>query len=73
MTPQRERILEVMDERSKGKTVTEKKAVPDDAAAVRPDASDCERHREDLLDEALEETFPASDPPSIARPAGKGC
>lgn len=31
---------------------------------------DCEQHREDLLDEALEETFPASDPPSIARPAG---
>jgi hypothetical protein len=34
---------------------------------------DCEQHREDLLDEALNETFPASDPPSIARPAVKGC
>ena len=35
--------------------------------------TDCEQHREDLLDEALEESFPASDPPSIAKPAGKGC
>ena len=26
------------------------------------------QHREHLLDEALKETFPASDPPSIARP-----
>ena len=26
------------------------------------------KRREELLDEALEETFPASDPPSIARP-----
>jgi hypothetical protein len=26
------------------------------------------QHREDLLDDALKETFPASDPPSIARP-----
>jgi hypothetical protein len=25
------------------------------------------RHREDLLDEALDESFPASDPPSPAR------
>ena len=28
---------------------------------------DCEEHREDLLDAALEESFPASDPPSIPR------
>ena len=26
----------------------------------------CREHREKLLDQALEETFPASDPPSIA-------
>lgn len=28
---------------------------------------DCEEHRENLLDSALEESFPASDPPSIPR------
>jgi hypothetical protein len=28
----------------------------------------CIKHREKLLDLALEESFPASDPPSIARP-----
>ena len=29
--------------------------------------SDASQHESDLLDEALEETFPASDPPSIGR------
>jgi len=27
-------------------------------------------HKEKLLDEALEESFPASDPPSLAAPGG---
>jgi hypothetical protein len=27
-----------------------------------------EQHRDALLDEALEDTFPASDPPAITRP-----
>jgi hypothetical protein len=26
------------------------------------------KHREDLLDEALDQSFPASDPPSMATP-----
>ena len=34
----------------------------------KDDRARCIEHREELLDEALEESFPASDPPSIARP-----
>jgi hypothetical protein len=30
------------------------------------------QHEDDLLDEALKETFPASDPISIAKPRRKG-
>ena len=29
------------------------------------------KHREDLLDEALDESFPASDPPAIVEPHRK--
>jgi hypothetical protein len=37
--------------------------------APKKDSKDKRReHREDLLDEALDETFPASDPPAITRP-----
>ena len=46
----------------------------DRSGKAPPPADDCDsaaqkrrRHREDLLDEAIEESFPASDPPSIPR------
>jgi hypothetical protein len=42
-----------------------------DEDSASTDAKEIERqiaHREKLLDEALKESFPASDPPSIARP-----
>jgi hypothetical protein len=32
--------------------------------------ADWRRHREALLDEALDQSFPASDPPSMTRPRG---
>jgi|GEM_PF-6408510 len=42
------------------------------AAKRTDDDPDGERHREALLDQALAESFPASDPPSIAWPPAKG-
>jgi hypothetical protein len=44
----------------------------DDAAdQKKPDEKkrDEKKHIEDLLDEALDETFPASDPPAMTEPA----
>ena len=32
-------------------------------------ATDCEEHEERLIDEAVDESFPASDPPAIAQPS----
>ena len=43
--------------------------LPDDRA-TREAARKLRQHVEDMLDHALEESFPASDPPSIALPAG---
>lgn len=40
---------------------------------LSPASAACVEHREKLLDEALEETFPASDPPSIAQPPCGRC
>ena len=40
---------------------------PPPAAGKSAARQDCEKHREELLDSALEESFPASDPPSIPR------
>lgn len=48
----------------------------DDAAAAAPGdlkpGDDREAREQDLLDEAVQETFPASDPISPAAPAGEG-
>jgi len=35
----------------------------------KPKTSSDKRHREELLDEALEDTFPASDPVAMIEPA----
>lgn len=45
----------------------------DKLVPAEDDTEACRRHREDLLDEALEDSFPASDPPAITRPPAKGC
>ena len=37
------------------------------AAYLRRHRDDDRQHAEDLLDEALDESFPASDPPSVGR------
>ena len=36
-------------------------------------ATDCKEHRDDLLDDALDDTFPASDPPAIIAPSKPPC
>ncbi len=41
------------------------RTAPLDAAS-----DDSEEHEEQLIDEALDESFPASDPPAIASPSG---
>jgi len=40
---------------------------------LRAERSSCEKHREDMLDEALKDSFPASDPVSIAVTPPGGC
>jgi nicotinate phosphoribosyltransferase len=51
------------------KEATKKQPQPDNLPPP-PDgpANEEERHRQEVLDEALEETFPASDPPSLTEP-----
>ena len=36
--------------------------------APQPEDNDAEEHEEQLIDEAVDESFPASDPPAIAQP-----
>jgi hypothetical protein len=47
---------------------------PGSSAAKAPPPTqaqaDCEKHEERLIDEAVAESFPASDPPAIANPGG---
>ena len=43
------------------------------AARPQPEHSSCEKHREDMLDEALKDSFPASDHPSIVVTPSGGC
>jgi hypothetical protein len=40
-------------------------------AKESPRATKARKHREELLDEALDESFPASDPPAISAPHPK--
>jgi hypothetical protein len=57
--------------RRKGEGAVSKPRKGDIEDGHEPDS--CREHREDLLDEALEESFPASDPPSVVRPPAKDC
>ena len=52
---------------------TQKPAPKLDTTQVPPPklgASDDDKHEEGLIDEAVDESFPASDPPAIAHPGG---
>ena len=53
--------------RVKKKPAAERTEASMPAAGKPADRRDCEEHREKLLDEALEQSFPASDTPSILR------
>jgi hypothetical protein len=43
----------------------------EDASNVEKRAAGERRHRSDLLDDALKDTFPGSDPVSITQPTGE--
>ncbi len=58
-----------MAHRSAGRKRAGHSGQPDPKSAASP----CEEHREALLDDALDDSFPASDPPSIAQPSRRRC
>ena len=35
-----------------------------------PERADCDSYEEGLIDEAVDESFPASDPPAVVQPGG---
>lgn len=41
----------------------------DNRSFIKGSSGDCEEQREDLLDDALDDSFPASDPPAIVAPS----
>ena len=50
-----------------------RQADPRSGAASKVEPASCEEHREELLDDALDDSFPASDPPAITRQKFKPC
>jgi hypothetical protein len=57
-----------MNDNKAGKGTPARKGAPDNRANQHGDRPDPDS-QEELLDEAIEETFPASDPPAPTQPA----
>lgn len=51
----------------------ERQADPRSGDAHQGGQASCEEHREELLDDALDDSFPASDPPAITRQKFRPC
>lgn len=41
----------------------------ENGSSINRSRADCKEHRENLLDDALDDSFPASDPPAIVAPS----
>lgn len=46
---------------------------PEGVSNDRVPETDCEKRREERLDDALDDSFPASDPPAIVAPSSRKC